>query len=76
MNNIPVYGLLGYENDEYIVTCGANFRIRKGDQFQVSLVKYNGNERQSEVVGIVKVQDLRASTSAVSFPKVKTVLLN
>ena len=67
LNNIPVYGLLGYENDEYIVTCGANLRIRKGDQFQVSLVKYNGSERHSEVVGIVKVQDLRASTSAVSY---------
>ena len=45
--------------------------IRKGDQFQVSLIKYSGGERQSEVVGAVKVQDLRASTSAVSFTEGK-----
>lgn len=71
MNNIPVYGLLSYEGDEYIVTCGQNLNIRKGDQFQVSLVRYNGGERLSEVVGTVKVQDLRATTSAVSFSEGK-----
>lgn len=71
LNNIPVYGLLGYEGDEYIITCGENLNIRKGDRFQVSLVKYNGGERQSEVVGEVKVQDLRASTSAISFSEGK-----
>lgn len=71
LNNIPIYGLLDYEGDEYIVTCGENLNIRKGDQFQVSLVKYNGGERESEVVGVVKVQDLRASTSAISFSEGK-----
>lgn len=71
LNNIPVYGLLGYEGDEYIITCGEGLNIRKGDQFQVSLVKYDGGERQSEVVGAVKVQDLRAMTSAVSFSEGK-----
>ena len=59
LNNIPVYGLLGYEGDEYIITCGENLNIRKG------------GERQSEVVGEVKVQDLRASTSAISFSEGK-----
>lgn len=71
LNNIPVYGLLGYEGDEYVITCGGSLNIRKGDQFQVSLIKYSGGERQSEVVGAVKVQDLRASTSAVSFTEGK-----
>ena len=71
LNNIPVYGLLGYEGDEYVITCGESLNIRKGDQFQVSLIKYSGGERQSEVVGAVKVQDLRASTSAVSFTEGK-----
>lgn len=71
MNNIPIYGLLSYEGDEYIVTCGENLNIRKGDQFQVSLVRYSGEERLSEVVGTVKVQDLRATTSAVSFSEGK-----
>lgn len=71
LNNIPVYGLLSYEGDEYIITCGANLNIQKGEQFQVSLVKYNGGERQNEVVGTVKVQELRASTSVVSFSEGK-----
>lgn len=71
LNNIPIYGLLDYEGDEYIVTCGENLNIRKGDQFQVSLVRYNGGERESEVIGAVKVQDLRASTSVVSFSEGK-----
>lgn len=71
LNNIPVYGLLSYEGDEYIVTCGVNLNIKKGDLFQVSLVRYEGNDRQSEVVGTVKVQDLRASTSAISFSEGK-----
>lgn len=71
LNNIPVYGLLSYEGDEYVITCGESLNIRKGDQFQVSLIKYSGGERQSEVVGAVKVQDLRASTSAVSFTEGK-----
>lgn len=71
LNNIPIYGLLGFEGDEYVVNCGENLNIRKGDQFQVSLVKYDGRERQSEVVGAVKVQDLRAMTSAVSFSEGK-----
>ena len=71
LNNSPVYGLLGYEGDEYVITCGESLNIRKGDQFQVSLIKYSGGERQSEVVGAVKVQDLRASTSAVSFTEGK-----
>ena len=60
-----------YEGDEYVITCGESLNIRKGDQFQVSLIKYSGGERQSEVVGAVKVQDLRASTSAVSFTEGK-----
>lgn len=67
LNNIPVYGLLGFENDEYIITCGSNLRIREGDKFQVSLVKYNGSERESEAVGVVKVKDLRTTTASVSF---------
>lgn len=75
LNNIPVYGLLSYEGDEYIVTCGENLNIKKGDQFQVSLVKYNGKERQSEVVGAVKVQDLRATTSAISFSEGKNRII-
>lgn len=71
LNNIPVYGLLSYEGNEYIITCGSNLNIRKGDQFQVSLVKYDGSERQSEAVGTVKVQDLRPFVSAISFSEGK-----
>lgn len=75
MNNIPVYGLLNYEGDNYVVTCGENLRIKKGDQFQVSLVTYSDGERKSEVVGVVKVKDVLATTSVVSFSEGKDRIL-
>ena len=69
------------KQNDYTLSCDINscqFTRRAGGagyscvlQFQVSLIKYRGGERQSEVVGAVKVQDLRASTSAVSFTEGK-----
>lgn len=80
INNIPVYGMLTFEGGDYIVNCGNNLNIKKGDQFQVSHVRYvehgdDGMKRESEVVGVVKVQDLRAAQSVISFSEGKNRIL-
>ncbi|MDR1003560.1 MAG: hypothetical protein LBL97_00910 [Prevotellaceae bacterium] len=73
---IPAYGLLDFEADRYVVTCGSSQSIRKGDKFQVSYVRYTDGGRQSDVVGVVEVKEVRAESCIVSFDEGKQRILD
>ncbi|MDR0989093.1 MAG: hypothetical protein LBM06_06505 [Prevotellaceae bacterium] len=75
LGTIPAYGVIDFEGDNYIVTCGSNLGVRKGDKFQVSYVRYTDSGRQSEVVGVIEVKEVRADSSVVSFDSGKQRIL-
>ncbi|MDR1004666.1 MAG: hypothetical protein LBL97_06655 [Prevotellaceae bacterium] len=76
LGTIPAYGLLDFEGDRYIITCGSNLSIQKGDKFQISYVRYTDGERESEVVGVVEVKEVRAESSIISFDSGKQRILD
>lgn len=65
MNNIPIYGILDYEGDQYTISCGRNLHLPDDAEFQLSYVEYTNGERKSEVIGQAKIDELGAETSTV-----------
>lgn len=71
MNNIPIYGILDYEGDQYTVSCGKNLHLPDDAEFQLSYVEYINGERKSEVIGQAKIDLLGAETSTVKITEGK-----
>ena len=71
MNNIPIYGILDYEGEQYTISCGRNLHLQDDAEFQLSYVEYANGERKSEVIGTAKIDVLGAETSTVKIKEGK-----
>lgn len=74
MNNIPIYGILDYEGEQYTISCGRNLHLPDDARFQLSYVEYANGERKSEVIGQAKIDEIGAETSTVKITDGKTAV--